>query len=87
MNFVEALDVRMEEIASACTRCGKYFQACPMTEPAGIKDAEPTKVLSGIVDIREERRRDLRGHLDLTGPRPEHMRLRLNGERHAPTSI
>jgi Fe-S oxidoreductase len=51
MNFVEALDVRMEEIASACTRCGKYFQACPMTEPAGIKDEEPTKVLSGIVDI------------------------------------
>jgi hypothetical protein len=30
------------------------FQTCPMTEPAGIKDAEPTKVLSGIVDIREE---------------------------------
>jgi hypothetical protein len=43
--------------------------------------------LSGIVDIREERRRDLRGHLDLTGPSPEHMRLRLKGERHAPTSI
>jgi len=51
MNFVEALDVRMEEIASACTQCGKCFQACPMTVPAGIKDAEPTMVLSGIVDI------------------------------------
>jgi heterodisulfide reductase subunit D len=51
MNFVEALDVRIDEIASACTQCGKCFQACPMTEPAGIKDAEPTKVLSGIVDI------------------------------------
>jgi Fe-S oxidoreductase len=51
MNFVEALDVRIEEIASACTLCGRYFQACPMTVPSGIKDAEPTKVLSGIVDI------------------------------------
>jgi L-lactate utilization protein LutB len=51
MNFVEALDVRMEEIASACTRCRKYFQACPITEPAGIKEEEPTKVLSGIMDI------------------------------------
>ncbi|MDI4239398.1 4Fe-4S dicluster domain-containing protein [Bradyrhizobium sp. Arg237L] len=51
MNSVEALDVRMEEIGSSCTRCGKCFQACPTTEPAGIKDAVPTKVLSGIVDI------------------------------------
>jgi Fe-S oxidoreductase len=41
----------MEEIGTACTRCGKCFQACPMTEPAGIKGAEPTKVLSGIVVI------------------------------------
>ena len=87
MNFVEALDVRMEENRLRLHAVRKYFQTCPMTEPAGIKDAEPTKVLSGIVDIREERRRDLRGHLDLNGPRPEHMRLRLNGERHAPTSI
>lgn len=51
MDFVEALDIRIEEIASACTQCGKCFQACPMTEPAGIGDAEPTAVLSGIVDI------------------------------------
>jgi Fe-S oxidoreductase len=41
----------MDEIGSACTRCGKCFQVCPMTEPAAIKGAEPTKVLSGIVDI------------------------------------
>lgn len=51
MNFVEALDIRMEEIASACTQCGNCFQACPMTEPAGIKDAEPSNVVSGILDI------------------------------------
>jgi heterodisulfide reductase subunit D len=51
MNFVEALDIRIEEIASACTQCGKCFEACPMTGPAGIGEAEPTTVLSGIVDI------------------------------------
>jgi hypothetical protein len=49
MNFVEAIDVRIEEIGSACTRRGKYFKACPLTQPA--EDAEPTKVLFGIVDI------------------------------------
>lgn len=51
MDFVKALDARIEEIASACTQCGKCFEACPMTEAVGIKHAEPTKVLSGIVDI------------------------------------
>ena len=51
MDFVEALDIRMEELASACTQCGKCFQACPMTGPVGIGDAEPTMVLAGIVDL------------------------------------
>jgi heterodisulfide reductase subunit D len=51
MDFVEALDIRIEDIASACTQCGKCFQACPMTGPAGIEDAEPSQVLAGIVDI------------------------------------
>lgn len=51
MNFSEAFDLRMEEIASACTRCGACFQACPMTAPAGISGADPRNVLSGIVDL------------------------------------
>ncbi|MEP9351920.1 (Fe-S)-binding protein [Xanthobacter sp. KR7-225] len=51
MDFTEALDIHMNEIASACTRCGKCFQACPMTGPAGIGDAEPAMVVSGIVEI------------------------------------
>ena len=49
MDFVEALEARMEEIASACTQCGKCFQACPMTVPAGIAEADPRHVLAGIV--------------------------------------
>lgn len=51
MDFAEALDRQMEEIASACTQCGKCFQACPMTVPAGISGAEPTDVVAGIVDL------------------------------------
>lgn len=51
MDFAEVLDARMEEIASACTQCGKCFQACPMTVPAGIHGADPSFVLSGLVDI------------------------------------
>lgn len=51
MDFSEALTVRMEEIASACTQCGKCFQACPMTNPVGIAEANPRHVLSGIVDL------------------------------------
>jgi heterodisulfide reductase subunit D len=51
MDFVEALGARMEDIASACTQCGKCFQACPMTVPTGIAEADPKHVLAGIVDL------------------------------------
>lgn len=51
MEFTEALDIRMEEITSACTQCGKCFEACPMTAPAGIAGEDPKAVLSGIVSI------------------------------------
>ena len=51
MDFVEALEARMEDIASACTQCGRCFQACPMTVPTGIAEADPKHVLAGIVDL------------------------------------
>src|ERR1700759_2101320 len=51
MNFLEALDAEMEDIASACTTCGKCFQACPMTEAVGIDKADPQNVLTGMVDL------------------------------------
>lgn len=51
MQFVEALGQRMEEIASACTACGKCFTACPMTEAVGISTEDPKSVLLGMVDL------------------------------------
>lgn len=51
MDFVEALGQRMEEIATACTTCGKCFTACPMTKAIGIESAEPTGVLHGMIDL------------------------------------
>jgi len=51
MNFIEALDAEMEDIAAACTSCGKCFQACPMTEAIGIDKADPKDVLNGMVSL------------------------------------
>ena len=38
-------------MADACTQCGKCFEVCPITEAAGVADAEPREVLAGVVDI------------------------------------
>ena len=48
-NFEGALQLKAISIADACTRCGKCFDVCPMTAPAG--DADPENVLTGVVDI------------------------------------
>ncbi len=49
--FESALAGRVAEMADACTQCGKCFEACPITEAAGVADAEPRAVLAGVVDI------------------------------------
>jgi heterodisulfide reductase subunit D len=49
--FAQALEARMRNIASACTQCGKCFEVCPMTHAVGLADAEPRRVLGGIVDL------------------------------------
>ncbi|KMK69080.1 (Fe-S)-binding protein [Puniceibacterium sp. IMCC21224] len=51
MEFVEAIEATMDDIANACEACGKCFTACPMTEAIGIDDAEPTQVLHGMIDL------------------------------------
>ena len=51
MSFETALDARIGEMADACTRCGKCVEACPSVAPAGIADANPQDVVSGVIDI------------------------------------
>jgi len=50
-DFLDTFRARGAAIADACTRCGDCFRACPMTEPAGIGDADPSETAAGIVDL------------------------------------
>ena len=50
-DFVDTFRARGAAIADACTRCGDCFRACPMTEPAGIADADPSLTAGAIVDL------------------------------------
>jgi Fe-S oxidoreductase len=49
--FEHALSNRVEEMLDACTACGKCFEACPITGPAGIAGAEPRKAIAGVLEI------------------------------------
>jgi heterodisulfide reductase subunit D len=51
MDFIEALNTRMQDVASACVGCGKCFEVCPMRGPIGLSEADPKEVLGGIVDL------------------------------------
>jgi Fe-S oxidoreductase len=35
----------------ACTKCGACFKACPIAAPAGLGEADPVAVVSGVLDI------------------------------------
>ena len=50
MDFTEALKLRMDEMAAACTQCGKCFEVCPMVGPVGLANEDPRLVLAGIVE-------------------------------------
>src|SRR5688572_14217610 len=49
--FEAALTGRVDEMLDACTKCGACFTACPITGAAGIADANPADVISGVLDI------------------------------------
>jgi Fe-S oxidoreductase len=49
--FETALAERTAEMLAACTRCGKCVEVCPMAKPAGVGDATPESVISGVLDI------------------------------------
>ncbi len=49
--FQAALDSRVGEMLSACTKCGACFTACPITGATGIGEANPQEVVAGVLDI------------------------------------
>ena len=49
--FAEALEARTQEVLDRCTACGVCFEVCPMTAPAGIADANPKEVVSGVLRV------------------------------------
>jgi len=49
--FETALNARADEMVEACTRCGKCVDICPTTGPAGVRDAAPEHVISGVLDV------------------------------------
>jgi Fe-S oxidoreductase len=49
--FEQALAARVDDMLDACTKCGACFKACPIAGPAGLGDADPEAVVSGVLDI------------------------------------
>jgi Fe-S oxidoreductase len=49
--FAEALEARTQDILERCTSCGRCFEVCPMTAPAGIAGANPSDTVSGVLRV------------------------------------
>jgi heterodisulfide reductase subunit D len=49
--FEAALAARVGDMLDACTKCGACFTACPIAGPAGLGEADPQAVVSGVLDI------------------------------------
>lgn len=47
---LSALEQRIADMTSACTRCGKCAQACPMPARTGIDNSEPVELIEGVLD-------------------------------------
>jgi len=50
-DFSDALADRTDELFERCTRCGACFDICPMTEPAGIADADASETAGGVLSL------------------------------------
>jgi heterodisulfide reductase subunit D len=52
--FESVLQVEVETMLDACTRCGKCVEVCPTTAAAGLTEDErraPVQVIGGVIDI------------------------------------
>jgi len=49
--FADALHHRAQDVLDRCTRCGRCFEVCPMTGPAGLADRKAAEVVGGVLDI------------------------------------
>jgi len=49
--FAEALEARAQDVLDRCTRCGRCFEVCPMTAPAGLAGRNAGEVAGGVLDI------------------------------------
>jgi heterodisulfide reductase subunit D len=54
--FAEALEDRVQDVLDRCTSCGRCYEVCPMTGPAGLPDAAGPNVVGNVLSIlRNER--------------------------------
>lgn len=44
------LRITADDITSKCTTCGKCVEVCPIVPPAGLSDASPKAIVSGVLD-------------------------------------
>lgn len=51
--FAAALDARAAEVLDRCTACGKCFEVCPMTGPAGLAGNDSGAVTSAVRNLIE----------------------------------
>jgi Fe-S oxidoreductase len=51
MTYEAALTQRTAHMLDACTSCGKCVEVCPSVAPAGLGEANPREVISGVLDI------------------------------------
>ena len=51
ISFEATLSGRVNGMLGACTKCGKCVEVCPSIRPAGISDASPRDIISGVIEI------------------------------------
>jgi Fe-S oxidoreductase len=49
--FAEGLQARAQQVLDSCTSCGRCFEVCPMTAPAGLAGRDAKRVTGGVLDI------------------------------------